>query len=148
MQNVLIGKSIPIIKNYSFRYLDSKHNIYYISKTEKNRPKNFYSSLVYTRPFHSKEKNETRNVLIGYISKDMGDIKVHEFMDVLKDEEYDLVLKKMSLEDFKHLSSILRTPLIVILNSFCEMKDHTEQYELFYYFNQQRFSASPFIFDK
>jgi hypothetical protein len=50
----------------------------------------------------------------------------------------------IKLNEFKYLSDLFKMPLIVVLNSFCDTSDQQEHYELYYYFNQQKFKKSLF----
>jgi hypothetical protein len=144
MQNVL--NSPHTIKQYSFRFLADSRPVFYINKMAKCQPRNFYSSLLYTEPFYSKERDEVRNVIVGYTSKGIGASKLAE---VLRedtsirgaDNDYLVTMEKMPLEHFKHLSSVLKIPLVVIVNSFCDMEDQTEHYELYYHYNQHKYSV-------
>ena len=126
------------ITDYSFKYMDDCRKIYYLTQNTPKKNPTFYNRKLYTTPFENR-KGETMNVLLGYSLESACIQKINDLETIGKLYE-GLKIETVPLKDFKYLSSALNIPLIVLLNSYCDVYNQEEHSELFYYFDTKRYS--------
>lgn len=114
-----------MIKQYRFQYLPDNTNVYYIGKRLSTRS---YAHIMYTEPHISKEKKDVTNVLIGYCNEMYAHNKRSNI-----DTDCDILCEPLT--NMKYLSQLYKLPLIVEINTFCDIEDAQECIEAYYYFN-------------
>ena len=140
----------PTISNYSYRYLDNKSKIYYVTrKPITSTSHHFYTSELYTAPMQNRNERDKipSNVLIGYINADTCSdllLDVQHRSSKGSSSEYLHEMRCSCLQEMKYLSTILRIPLVVVINMFCDIESKTEEYELFYHYQKYTTALSAF----
>ena len=116
--------------------MDNGHDVYMISKSPVPKDKRtFYNSQIYTTPYFNRFTNETRNVFIGFSCQYMCEFNLDELRTTRKDGYEDFIdMQVLKLGELKHMSKVFKTPLLVIVNSFCDVADTKDiEYELVYH---------------
>lgn len=135
------------IRNCSYRYIDGRKKVYTIGRNPKEvQYRHFYKVELYTRPLYNPNKKDVRNALVAFNSQSQGENVVAELLSRtdLPDTRasHDLIVEGIKLDDLKYLSSVLKMPLIVLMNSFCNVEDQDVHHEVFYYFNESKFGKN------
>jgi hypothetical protein len=130
-----------LIKQYNYRYLEDKRKVFFITK--KQEYLNSHNKNIYSVPFVNEHTGEIRNALLGHTSPSsclslvIGLNKVTHGKEISNENKDMFIMEYTDIHEYKYLSEIVFMPLIVIVNS-CQI-DNTQQYEVFYYFNQKKF---------
>lgn len=124
-----------VLDNYSFRHINGKQNVYCIVKRWKYSDKdNIYNKQYYTTPFYSKNQRELRNVLVGYLSEELCKIKLNDILlEEYNDDTQIIEPELIYLDDYKHFSTVFKSPLVVICNSYCDTSEKKEIHDIFYF---------------
>lgn len=130
MLNSCMSQTSLPIQNFSYRFLNKKSKVYFITK--KNAPDVITTRQLYTVPFKNKETDEVRNVVLGYINKSYG---VGLYEELCKTHD-DIMLNSMDLDEFQYRSQLMKLPLVVMMNSYCDVRDHEVYFELYYNKNE------------
>lgn len=93
----------------NFRHVSSKHKVYAVVRN------NHYYSI----PFYSATQKECKNCLVAFQYK--------EYIE-RKDD-----IVEMTVQDMKYVASLLKMPLIVALNSYCNLDDKEDHVDVYYY---------------
>ena len=122
---------------FQYRYMDDKAAVFYIGRAPRGSSGHIKDRCVYTVPFSSKEARETRNALLGFASKGVALERLSE-MQYTPDGtpiecNNNLHVYDIPLRDFKHLSTMVMCPLVVEMDSFCDIKDYKEYVDVFYF---------------
>ena len=128
MNSILTQRTLDI-KSCNFRYYDNRNPVYFIQRKNKNTV-NSAGEQIYTFPITV--NNVTRNALIGFSEKSYCKTVEEQLHEHINDT-YRLDIGKNSLKEFKYLSYLLKSPLIVVVDSYCNLIDKDEQLELFYH---------------
>jgi len=127
------------IKKYNYKFLEYDTPVFTI-KTTKNTgdpEKEHYKDIqYYTAPFIMEDANRSENVLISLMCQEQTK-RIQE--DLLDTYDIKTGIMKMTLGELSYHASILNTPLVTIINSYCvidnvednKTKENTE-YEIFY----------------
>lgn len=107
-------------KIYEYRYIRHDARVHYIGK---NVCEPFQRRMLYTEPFTSREQNLTRNVIVGFLSPELANKRLEQMCDV------DLV--DVPIADLKHMSRVLKMPLIVELHK--STRPTGEVIDIYYY---------------
>lgn len=133
-------QEFPIcIRKYNYRYIDYKTPIYAISTLKdenvaKDKKNAHYKDIqYYTAPFIMSDASRSENVLVSFICPYQTN-RVQ--MDLLDTFDIKTDMMKLSLGDLSYYVSILHTPLVTILNSYCHRMDAANgvepEYDIFY----------------
>lgn len=123
---------------YQYRYMDDRAPVFYIGRLPTGaNGGHVVNRMVYTIPYSSKEARDTRNALLGFASKGVAMERLSEMQYTASgtpiESNMDIDLFETSLCDFKHLSAMVMCPLVVEIDSFCDIRDVKEYVDVFYY---------------
>lgn len=119
------------ISFYSCRYIPRNSHIYVVRKADmdKKRVQTLQNGVYYTIPFQNKFTKEVSNVVLGYACP----VMCMQLCKSLKEDDCDCECKKLDVSEFQEIcSNHMKMPLAVILNSFCDIDDKQEHYEIFF----------------
>ena len=142
-------KTLPLsIRNYSCKFIPYHHDVYLIHRYNKSEGQPHYKNMEYfTAPFflrqfhgHDIERNPSNfNVLITFACPHQARHVVHQIQRQKEKNEVffprDMLLKRMSVKEASYHASIIRVPLVTVLNSYCDTLDRDESeetHEIFY----------------
>jgi len=136
------------IERYSFRYFDNKRPVYFIERTPKHGQirDHFATRNLYTTPIWIPRERAARNALLGFSNEDHCAWILSQGIEVAKEEDCEISVKSGSLKDLKYLANVLHVPLIVIMNAYCDIIEHTDTAELFFHLNRSN-SVCKDIYD-
>lgn len=128
-----------MIKSYTHRYLEPSQTVYAITKASrikaqqllKQTPKVETSSrpaeLFFTRPYLHHGHAECYNVVTAYLSEEFA----HHVITTMRAKH--AAVKPFKVQDLAYISYTMSMPLVVVVNSYCNMNDRdTVQYDLYY----------------
>ena len=118
------------VKSYHCRFVDYKKPVYAIASYV-DADRRFRESRYMTSAFHSNTK-DTYNVLVAFECKRNAEwwceqVGRTETLAVALPEPVEFVL-----DDFSYFANTLRVPLMVVLNSYCDLLTRVEEHEIFY----------------
>lgn len=120
------------ISNYTCKYLESTRPVYAIVACHPSMPKSrktIVNTMFYTTPFQSSSKAETYNVITTYLHKDHANTQCAKLKEALDIECY---LEKFQLIDISYYAYMMKVPMIVLMNSYCDLDVKQEVIDLFY----------------
>lgn len=119
-------------KSYTYRYLRPENKVYLINKRDQDRLF-LRHSLVYSNKYGDK------NAVVAYINED---ICFNKFLEISKDlitkdgVENNIFIDSVLLEDLKVHCNMLKMPLTVVLNEYCDIDERIEYTEVYLYKNK------------
>ena len=133
------------IRNYSYRYLDNKQQVFVISKRmnsshEKKtsrRVEGLLRQQLFSAPFYQINTQTTTNAILAFMSEDFCEATMHDLPCLDCDKTLITETTRVHLDELKYISNIMKLPMIVLVNAYCDMTDNNEQNELFYHFDKQ-----------
>jgi ADP-heptose:LPS heptosyltransferase len=133
------------ITHYNYRYLHHNEPLYYIQKHPKKSPSvpHTWQSEIYTAPLYRLKDQNSHNVLIGYASENLCEFVASQVEPAVDSK---LLVCKTDLREFKYLSKLMRIPMIVVLNVYCNIESTNEEFELFYHYSKGNYTYAT-IFD-
>ena len=120
MNNIVPSKIIQ------YRFVPDTTKVYYIFRNQNKLPYRPHTVLFYTNPYSNKNTSETINSLMCYETKERA---VYE-LSMLPE----CTLGEADINTMKYYSRLLRIPMLVEMNSYCDIIDHTEYIDMFYYY--------------
>lgn len=118
---------MPLIQNFSFRYLNTTEKVYLRTLSPCN---NIVHAAVATHPFTHRSEGETRNAVIGY--KTLSSLHYHN------PDVGNACILEVNVETCKYMSSLLQMPLIVIMNEFALIQDQSHHFEIYYFYDHNK----------
>lgn len=107
-------------KNYNFRFPKNKiKTLYYPSKND------FHT--YFSVKFCSREQNECTNVLTFFEH-------VHHIP-----EDLQCVVHKADVDDASYIGKLLNMPVVIILDTYCDIDDFDQKYDLYYLQDKQAY---------
>ena len=136
----LKASKFPIcIKKYNYKFLQYDTPVFTIKTTKHtgDPQKEHYKDIQYfTAPFIMEDNNRSQNVLISLMCPEQTK-RIQ--CDLLETFEIKTGIMMLTLGELSYHASILNTPLVTIINSYCELEKDNEksdndktEYEIFF----------------
>jgi hypothetical protein len=120
------------LKRFKFRPLDKKSNVFIITKNNGRLScsKRFSTQEILTVPFveFPRERNTLRNVIVGDVDESIG----KEIYNNMNDVDEDVVWESVPLKDVQYLSALMKVPLVIVLNCYCDVETKEVYHDLNY----------------
>jgi hypothetical protein len=119
------------VKSYRCRYLEYKKPVYAIT-SHVDTSRKFRESRYLTTAFHS-NTGDTYNVLVAFECSKHAEwwcAQLGSEAGQTGGKRPEPV--KFVLDDFSYFAGALRVPLVVVMNSQCDMETRTEEHEIFF----------------
>jgi hypothetical protein len=122
-----------MFKSYQCRFVEYKRPVYAVVKyNDTNTTKSFINSQFMTAPFRSATNAfDTYNVLLTFTCQRQAELFCDQLYNCdqvkTKPEPAQYILDNLS-----YLTSKLNIPLVVVLNSYCDIDTKEEHHEIFY----------------
>jgi hypothetical protein len=105
--------------------LSLKHNFTY-KYPSSNLKRVYYPSTGERYTYYSVQKNN-KNILVFF--EHTGLIKMPEKSDT---PSRPCVINSTDIEEMHHISKLLNMPAVVVLNTYCDIDDRKQMYDIFY----------------
>lgn len=122
-------------RTYQYRFIPDTTIVYYITKHNaiNHRPYlNTRPVILYSEPYYSKEREEKINSILCYNNIEAANDKCN----LLKQFYNECLVDCIVLKDLKYYSLLLRMPLLLEVNSYCDVQDYTEYVDVYYYYKR------------
>lgn len=117
------------IGNYNYRYVDTNRDVYAIVK--KNTPRHFGQTQFYTVSL----KHVDRNCIITFLDQHHSQYVCEEIHQEKGISCEPTMFPLTSLVDF---STTINVPIIVVLNSYCDLLESEVTHELYFAHDYER----------
>lgn len=127
-------------RTYQYRFMPDNTIVYYITKHVHANVRPQISKIpltIYSEPYYSKERNEQTNSVVCYNNIDTAIQKCNSINEIHANCEIDSIL----LRDLKYYTLLLRMPLLLEINSYCDIRDYNEYVDVYYY-NKKMYNMS------
>lgn len=114
---------------FHYKYMNNNQHVYYVGRKLGD---SFKHNVYFSEPFYIKERKEVRNVLKGYESEE------HAYKTLILLDNGECDVYNTQLKELKYVASFLSMPLIVEMESYCELDDLSEHTNIYYFFNTKR----------
>lgn len=130
LNGINLKRDIKEIKRvYQYRFIPDNTKVYFISKGEQKKHIKPQLFQFYTEPYYNKEQSEIENSLLCFTNENIALIRYNE----LSNYHNNCILSSGSLSELKYYSLLLRVPLILEVNSYCDIQELTEKIDIYYY---------------
>lgn len=124
-----------MINNYTCKYVECTRPVYaivrYQHQMKNNSERRISNASFHTIPFKSLAKFDTYNCLTTFICPSHAKIALDEIKTSMStDNIYEI--EKFSLLDISYYAFMMHLPLITLLGSYCDVKDKSIHYDIFY----------------
>jgi len=116
------------LRNYNCKYLESTRPVHAIV-TYRGHKKTISNTQFYTVPFTSMANCDTYNVIATYLHKEHA---VKECKRLVNELDVPCVPEEYQLIDISYYAYMMHVPLVVFINSYCDLSDKSEMHEIFY----------------
>lgn len=117
------------VKNYTCKYLESTRPVYAIVSMSEPARKVYSHTMFFTTPFVSTSRLETYNVMTTFLHKEHAH---HQLEEIRKDSHITCTLGEFMLIDISYYAMMLHMPLMVIMNTYCNIDEREEFVDIFY----------------
>jgi len=80
------------------------------------------------------------NVLVAYQHREHADLACADLQN-----EYDVQVKEYPIDELRYTSWLLRTPVVVLMTSRCDLNDKCEEHDLMYIGNASWDNVDPLV---
>ena len=118
------------IQNFNYKFLNYDTPVYTLNTLRSNdhiaaspqntHYKHYKDTQYFTAPLLMKEKDRSENVMISMICPSQTELVQK---DLLSTFDIETSILRLTLGDLSYHASILHTPLVTIMNSYCRMED-------------------------
>ena len=115
------------LKSYNCRFLEYKRPVYVITRYSVNN-RTFRSSQFMTTPFYS-NIGDVYNVMLTFTCKEHAQIWCDDIFDKMQVKVEPI---QYTLDNLSYFTSQINIPLVVLLNSYCNLETQKEEHEIFY----------------
>lgn len=130
-----------IIRKYSCRFLPYHSDVYSIYRYKSGERPHYKNLEYFTAPFFQQQPTQRNieqnpphfNVLVTFACPHHAQHVIHQM------QHEDILLRKMTLKEASYHASVIRVPLVTILNAYCDSLQRDESQETHDIFYTTRF---------
>lgn len=136
-----------------FVYLEPKSKVYTIIKPRKQELRttqsfdySFYQQM-FTKPFLSKETEETRNVLIAFVNEEICKQELSCVEGPMLDTDgYEPSIRCMNVHDVEFASDALSIPAAIVQNVYCDIETREQTIDVHFHMSAKHNNTSYLFF--
>jgi hypothetical protein len=120
-----------ILSNFEYKYIKNNIKVYVLTRPLPSALQlkdhgHFRTKLLYSAPFKSSRNHDISNAVIGFTCPHLCGV-AHEAECAPKDAPFEFEMLHL-----QQLCKTMRLPLIVLLNSSCDLRDRVEHFQVSY----------------